>query len=216
MGAHGEAERGWLTGPLWEAEVNARCGLVWAACPRFDLGSAAKARAIGDGNAARMSQAHAASERLRLGGVDELVALARAYLDAVGDARNVKVKLAGGRVLEGRLHHTLSPRQARALVGRTLDLKSAYRQLLVAQTASWANNIMCWDPVGKRPAYFHAHAMLFGTAASVMGFNRFAKALWHIGVVLFHLSWTNYVGDFPQLELAEEAGGGTAAPRPRT
>ena len=47
-----------------------------------------------------MSQAHAAWERLRLGGVDELAVLARAYLDAVGDARSVKVKLAGGRALE--------------------------------------------------------------------------------------------------------------------
>ena len=94
------------------------------------------------------------------------------------------------------------------MVGRTLDLKSAYRQLLVAKTTSWVNNIMVWDPTQGRPAYFHTHALLFGTAASVMGFNRFARAIWQIGVNLFHLAWTNYVDDFPQLELSEEGGHG--------
>jgi len=46
------------------------------------------------------------------------------------------------------------------------------------------------------------HANPFGATACVYSFNRFAKAIWWIGVVTFGLIWTNHFDDYPQLDLA--------------
>ena len=42
-------------------------------------------------------------------------------------------------ILRGWLAHELSLEDAGTSVGRTLDLETAYRQLLVAEASSWAS-----------------------------------------------------------------------------
>ena len=200
-----EVSRGWLEGPFSAEQLDERHGPLWVACPRFPLEQRGKVRAIDDGTACMVNAAHAPTERLTLGGVDEVVGIARAFLDGVSADGRVEVACGAGVPMRGTLHPDLVGPAARGLRGRTLDLQGAYRQLLTGYTTGWANNVVVWDPDAGRPVYFIAHAMLFGTAASVMGFNRFSRALWQIGVRLFHLAWSNYVDDFPHISMAADA-----------
>ena len=73
-----------------------------------------------------------------LGGIDELAVLARTWLQAVSDDRSVVFGLSYGTVLSGALHQSLSLAHARELAGRTLDLESAYKQLLISRASLWA------------------------------------------------------------------------------
>ena len=70
-----------------------------------------------------------ATESIDLGGIDELAVLCRTILQMITDDRRVTIKLSTGKVLRGMLNPTLSLDQARDLVGRTLDLESAYKHL---------------------------------------------------------------------------------------
>jgi len=45
------------------------------------------------------------------------------------------------------------------------------------------------------------HANPFGATACVYALNRFAKALWWIGVVGFAFIWRNHFDDYPQIDL---------------
>ena len=88
-------------------------GERWLAAPRFPLAAKGKVRAIDDGTACGINGAHTASERLRLGGVDEVAALARAFLEAVDSDGPVTVRLPSGEVLQAPLAEDLLPREAR-------------------------------------------------------------------------------------------------------
>lgn len=201
-----EVAEGHLEGPMTEQDMQERFGEGWLACPRFAIRQGGKTRAIDDGTAPMTNLAYAPSERIALGGVDEVVALARAVIGAVGEDRRVRIRLAGGCWLEGELHPELTVATAKSLVGRTLDLKAAYRQLLSAEGTGWANNVVVWNPDKGRPEYFVAHSLLFGTTASVVAFCRYSRAIWAIGATLLDLLWGNYIDDFPGLDLQVAAG----------
>ena len=78
-----------------------------------------------------------ATESIDLGGVDEVAVLSRKILRTASADRKVEIKLSTGKLLRGVLHISLTVAQATALVGRTLDLESAYKQLLVARGSAW-------------------------------------------------------------------------------
>ena len=110
-----------------------------------------KVRPIDDLAESLVNATFGATNKIELGGLDELAIMARTMLEAVADDRTVKLELANGDRLEGTLHESMTTEQARALSGRTLDLESAYKKLLVAQASLWAR----WDcqrrPSGQAP-----------------------------------------------------------------
>jgi hypothetical protein len=115
----------------------------------------------------------------------------------VDDKRKVSLELSDGTLLEGTLRPGWTVSEARSLLGKTMDLKSAYRQLLSCSSCRWHTVVGVWDPESRRPAYFKSDALLFGLTASVMAFNRYSRTIWRIGVDLLDLLWSNYFDDYP-------------------
>ena len=81
------------------------------------------------------------------------------------------------------------------LLGKTLDLKSAYKQLGPNMEDLWTRIIVVYDPHSQEPAYFASSVLMFGSAASVYAFNRVSKSVWHITTSLLNLWQTVYYDD---------------------
>lgn len=197
-GALEEVSRGWLQGPFTEAQVVELLGPLFVASPRFGLKQTDKVRAIDD--ISLVNSSFAAGYRLSLDGVDGIAIMARSMLEAVSADGNVSITLSSGRVLSDMLHSSMSVNMARDLCGRTLDLEAAYKQMLVKESSLWASVLLIEEPgVGKR--HFVSQVLPFGASASVYSFNRTARAIHRMGVVLMGLIWSNYYDDYPQLDL---------------
>ena len=89
----------------------------------------------------------------------------------------------------------------RTFVGRTLDLKSAYKQLPCSRDSLWASVIALWNPENNTADFFVSDVLMFGSTASVYGFNRCARAIWHIAVSWAKLLVTQFYDDYPSLEV---------------
>ena len=69
------------------------------------------------------------------------------------------------------------------LVGKTYDLRKAYRQLPVKEDASHAAWIAVWSPKDAQPRVFRMESLPFGATASVASFLRAAEAIKYIGAI---------------------------------
>ena len=63
------------------------------------------------------------------------------------------------------------------LLGRTLDLTAAYKQLSVNLMQGRVRVMVAYDPVRSKPAFFVFKALPFRATGSVYSFNRVAKSL---------------------------------------
>ena len=174
-GALAEKDKGWLSGPFTEAQLTEMLGPRFVASRRFGLSQVDKVRPIDDFSASLINSAYTSNYRLDLPGVDGVAIQARSFMEAASP-------------------HGIS------LQGRTLDLDSAYKQIMVAKSSLWASVIVVEDPDG-RPSLFISHVLPFGATSAVYAFCRLSKAIHLIGERLFHLVWTNYIDDYPQLDL---------------
>ena len=174
-----EVSKHWLSGPYnSEEEVSRKLNSCeWVPSPRFGLKQGAKVRSIDNYSAGGINSAFAATEKVLLQSVDAVAALGKAMLTAVDDQRNVKVVSSSGKEFVGVLHSAWALQDARLVVGRTLDLEAAYRQVALRPSEQWANIILVWNPELRKPQYFFQHALPFGAAASVFLFNRCSCAL---------------------------------------
>ena len=91
--------------------------------------------------------------------------------------------------------------ECRNLLGRCLDLKHAYKQLVRNPQDAWASVLAVLNPHDHQVYFFEAVALPFGSVSSVIAFNRAARALRCILSKLFRLVVTNFFDDFCQLEL---------------
>jgi hypothetical protein len=207
-----EIAKKWITGPHTEAELAVKLGPLFLVSRRFGIRQHDSVRVIDDMSESLVNACFGSSEKVDLGGIDELAVLARSWLEAVRDDRAVEVRLSSGKVLRGTLHASLTLKDARSLVGRTLDLEAAYKQLLVSESSRWAAVIRIWNADAKEDQLYVSEVLPFGASASVYGFNRYARALRKVGTRLFHLAWTNYFDDYPHLdiEVAAESSHETA------
>ena len=154
-----------------------------------------KIRNIDDLSEFAVNQAYGTPEKLDLGGVDEVVALASQWLKAA--RTDVEITLSSGQVLRGRLRPELKEEDARELVGRCLDLKSAYKQVAL-RPSDQANAVLSvYDPDSDCVKFFLSKVLPFGATGAVMGFNRAARAIRDILQSLFSLPVVNYFDDFP-------------------
>ena len=139
-------------------------------------------------------------EKITLGGIDECVALAKAWASLVSPDGRVECPLPSGEILQGVLHPGWGEDGFKKIVGRTWDLKAAYKQLAVVTAHRYANVIVVFNPETGEPSYFVGAALPVGAKASVNGFCRAAMALRQLAVKLLHLAGTNYFDDFPIVE----------------
>ena len=196
-----EIDKKWLRGPFSERELVELLGPLYVVSRRFGIRQKGKVRVIDDLSESLINSCFGTFETVDLGGVDELAVLSRTWLQAISDDRKVCFKLSDGRVISGTLHASLTLACARALAGRTLDLESAYKQLLVRKANLWAAVLKIHNTDTGRDELYVSEVLPFGASAAVFGFNRFSRALRKIGTRLFHLIWTNFLDDFPQVDL---------------
>ena len=175
-----EVEKGWLEGPLTAAQVSERVGPLWTPSRRFGIVQGGKVRNIDDLSEFAVNQTYGTPEKLDLGGVDEVVALATAWI----------------RRLSGR---------CKGLVGRCLDLKSAYKQIPLSRRDRPNAVLAVFNPDEGQVSFFISAVLPFGATGSVMSFNRVARALRDLMQKLFMLPVVNYFDDFPHIDVPEGA-----------
>ena len=199
-GALDEVAKGWLSGPYDERQVAQLVGSRFVASRRFGLVQSDKVRAIDDMSESFVNASFGSSYKLDLPGIDGITTMARTWLESVKDDRTVRFSLSGGKVLSGILHSSFTVPAAKDLVGRTLDLDAAYKQLLTAKSSLWCSVLAIEQTSGTRKLFI-SNVLPFGSSASVYAFNRMSRALHTIGERLFGLVWSNYYDDYPQLDL---------------
>ena len=152
---------------------------------RFRLQQKNKIRVIDDCSVCGLNAACCVKERFKIHAIDEM----RAYVAWVFS----KQKSSSGL----------------KIVGKTFDLKSAYRQFCICQEDRDLARIMVFDTDKKEPTTFGLNVLPCGAVGSVAGFLRVSLALHFIGEVGLHLAWTAFYDDFtiftsPQLKNSSE------------
>ena len=188
-----ELQRGWLRGPFSEAELDERLGR-WVPARRFGIRQGSSVRAIDDYSVAGHNMATSVGEKVDMGGIDTVVAIARQML-AAASSRNFAIGLDDGRVIDGKVHSSLQGKAA-ALVGKEWDLAKAYRQLARNPEHAWATVVSSWNPSSRKVELYEQPVLAFGAASSVQHFCWAARALWHILVTLGGIACTHYVDNY--------------------
>eukprot|EP00435_Cladocopium_sp_Y103_P062039 s153_g23.t1 len=138
---------------------------------RFPLPQANKVRLIDDFSVNGVNGAYGLREKLRVQSVDELCSYIAYMMDHTSDS------------------------DFPSLVGRTFDLKHAYRQFGVDEYHHELLKIAVKKP-GSTYALFNVGALPFGAVGSVSAFLRISSCLSFIGTVGLSLIWTAFFDDF--------------------
>lgn len=145
-----EVQRGWLVGPLsWEELPDGA-----AVSRRFPLAQSEKVRPIDDFSQSQVNATVTSYEQATVDGPDVISALAIHLMRSLRDK---------GRSCE--------------LVGRSLDLASAYRQLAVAESSYEFAYLSIFDPVSRSAALYKQVALPFGSVTAVNAFIRCSRFL---------------------------------------
>ena len=174
----------------------------WIPTRRFPVVQHDKLRPIDDLTECGTNGACSTLDKLDLRALDETVFTAMLIMRCL-ESRCFALRLDDGRVLRGRVHPywLQHPDRARVLV-KTVDLKSAYKQLALHPDDRRFSVISLKDPADDEPKGFLCRVLPFGSIASVGHFNRVARLVQRI----FHemkLLAANYFDDYPLLEVAE-------------
>ena len=162
-----ELDAGWS----WIANDGQREGLFIAL--RFALRQGpTKVRLIDDCTINGLNGTVGLRERFELHTVDKLAAM---LVTALGEASSEGLK---------------------GWVGRTYDLKSAYKQYGIHPFDREHLRLAVNRPGETDPTLLGVNSLPFGATGSVSAFLRVACAVWRIGVVLLKLVWTSFFDDF--------------------
>ena len=112
----------------------------------------------------------------------------------------VSIPLKNGECLQGRLHADL--RKDVEWRGRCVDLSKAYKQVPVSTGSRPFAVLMVHHFETGRPVYFISNSLPFGASASVFGFNRISRSLWHAASVCCGMMGGVFYDDFPFIEPA--------------
>ena len=82
------------------------------------------------------------------------------------------------------------------IVGKTYDLRSAYKQFGVSVETRDLLRLLVWDSDQHKPCVLGINALPFGASGSVSAFLRISMALWYVGTVGLKLCWTVFYDDF--------------------
>jgi hypothetical protein len=173
-----ETEHGWMRGPLnWE-ELG--CGATLSR--RFPLEQSGKVRPIDDLSQSQINFTVTCYEQATVDGPDVISAFCTFLMRC----------LAG----HGR---------ATKLVGRSLDLASAYRQLAVSDDSACHAFLSVYDPHQQSAALFQQVALPFGSRTAVNAFIRCARFLQWVAARCFKLPLSCYFDDFVSFACPELA-----------
>ena len=152
-------------------EVDPEKGQNAAWAMRFGLQQREKVRVIDDFSVAGVNHTTGLQERLKIFGVDDIAALVAYSLDS----------------FEGETHPTL--------LGKTMDLKSAYKQFGICEPDRRRIRVATCCPTTSEFVLLMVNALPFGATGSVSAFLRVSMFLWFIGMVGMRLAWTCFYDD---------------------
>ena len=161
-----EVQLGFMKGPFSPSSLPE--GVLVS--PRFGLKQKNKLRPIDDLSISGVNMSTSLPERLKVDAIDECAAMVKELL-----------KRAGGRA---------------PLVGKTYDLRKAYRQLAIAEDHLKLGWVAVWSPDASSPMVFQMESLPFGATSAVAAFLRVSKAIKVIGTALGMLAWTSFYDDF--------------------
>eukprot|EP00435_Cladocopium_sp_Y103_P067691 s116_g30.t1 len=170
-----EVEKGWLAE---SAKVDMKNHFV---AKRFAISQKGKLRLIDDFSVCGVNSTVGLPEKLRVESVDQVVALVLSMMQRPDS-------------------HSRWP-----LVGRTFDLKSAYKQFGVSVAEMERLKIACKSGPNT-VSFFDVLALPFGATASVVAFLRIAASLAYIGTCGLLICWSSFFDDYTSvspLSLAE-------------
>ena len=199
-------DKRWVRGPFSSEEITAKHGKHWIPSRRFGVRQSGKIRSVDDFSQFLVNSTVTCHEKIDLEGIDHICATARFFLGAMRDEHRWRIPGEDG-VSSGSIAAEWRSTKSRDLVGRCLDLKHAYKQLVRNPCDAWASILAVANPEDNNVYYFEAIALPFGSVSSVIGFNRAARALRMILTRLFKLVVTNLFDDFCQIELAPISDG---------
>ena len=138
--------------------------------PRFGIRQGPKIRPIDNLSSSGLNSTVGLPERLQVDSIDEVAAMVKSCMQEDGSACS--------------------------LVGRTYDLKRAYRQLGVREDHYKFSWIAVWSTDHKQVKLFRMRGLPFGGTASVAAFLRMSRALKEIGIRGPALAWSSFFDDF--------------------
>lgn len=192
----------WVKGPFTAEEITARQGMHWIPSTRFGVRQSGKIRSVDDFSQYLVNATVTSHEKIDLEGIDCICSTARFFLGATATSSSRTWRIPGmNDDWKGEVSQHWPEEECQNLLGRCLDLKHAYKQLVRSPRDSWAAILAVLNPDDSRVYFFEAIALPFGSVSSVHAFNRAARAIRMILAKLFRLVVTNFFDDFCQLEL---------------
>ena len=194
-------EKEWLKGPLTYDEINFLYDNDWLPVRRFAVFQKDKWRPIDDFSENGVNGSFGSMEKVDLRALDETVWLSVAIMRALKSG-TYSFRFADGSFLEGKVNDAWFANGSNpGPLVKTLDLKSAYKQLALNDLEARKSVICLKCPDDGQVYGFVCKTLPFGAVASVLHFNRFARFLKAVflrcGVVTF-----NYFDDYPIVELS--------------
>lgn len=175
-----DVEKGWAVGPFSLEAARAASDKPLIVSRRCGVQQKNKVRAIDDVSASQVNACTGVKEKVRVESVDAAATMIPEWMRALRGA-------------------------GRALVGRTYDLKSAYRQLGICEERFHAAWLAMFDPGSCEAKLFRMHALPFGASAAVTNFLRCAEALKTAEAHLLKFAWASFFDDFIVVCLADVA-----------
>jgi len=183
-----QLQDGWVKGPFTSSELDLKYSGCWIPSKRFGVRQGNKIRAVDDFSEFLINASVTATEKLQLFGLDEVVNTARTFLGCdflMTDAAFEQLWCAEG------VRDFCGP--WKKILGRALDLKSAYKQLARHPADGWASILAVWNADTSSVEFYESIALPFGSVCAVMAFNRMAKSLRLILSELFMVVNTKFL-----------------------
>ena len=148
-----------------------------------------------------MNLAVSTFEKIDLRALDETVWICKTMMCAIFESGKVDSNLSDGTKLTGDLHPfwQRSSGPSKILI-KAVDLKSAYKQLPLAESDERRAVICVKNPKNSTVSGFVCKTLPFGAVGSVLHFNRFARFLKRVLLELQVVA-TNYFDDYPVITL---------------
>ena len=164
-----EVDKGWLVGPLCWEELPSSSSVS----RRFPLPQSGKVRPIDDLSQSQINATVSTYEQATVDGPDVICSLAVYLMKCLSTNGN-----------------------STKLVGRSLDLASAYRQLAISDESLSHSYLSVFDPVESKAALFQQIALPFGSRTAVNAFIRCARFLQWVAAKCLSLPLSCYFDDF--------------------
>ena len=171
-----------------------RCLKCWDRIFGFAVGEADKIRFIDDAKESKLNTAYSASNKLHLQDSDCLLSLADRLVSSFVAKGSFSMRRSDGTTAVGRVSGSWGSRVG--LVGRTLDLSSAYKQMPTNEEEGWTRVIVVYSPEHRAPRFFVSASLPFACTSAVYSFNRASKSLWCLFQSMFHTLGITYVDDY--------------------